>query len=49
MRGHEQGSCRVSVRRASLHEALVFGLPYRIFVCLLGLAIAMLSVAGVCI
>jgi len=30
-----------------LHIANVFGLPYRIFVCLLGLAIVMLSVTGV--
>lgn len=32
---------------ASFHMADVFGLPYRIFVCLLGLAITMLSVTGV--
>ncbi len=32
---------------ATLHEANVFGLPYRIFVCLLGLCIVMLSVTGV--
>jgi uncharacterized iron-regulated membrane protein len=31
----------------ALHEANVFGMPYRIFVCLLGLAITMLSVTGV--
>jgi uncharacterized iron-regulated membrane protein len=30
-----------------LHMANVFGLPYRIFVCILGLVIAMLSVTGV--
>ena len=30
----------------TLHEANVFGLPYRIFVCVLGLAIAMLSLTG---
>lgn len=30
----------------TLHEANAFGLPYRIFVCVLGLAIAMLSVTG---
>jgi uncharacterized iron-regulated membrane protein len=30
-----------------LHMANVFGLPYRIFVCVLGLVIAMLSVTGV--
>lgn len=31
----------------ALHEANVFGLPYRIFVCILGLSVAMLSVTGV--
>jgi len=31
----------------SLHEAWVFGLPYRIFVCVLGIVIAMLSYTGV--
>ena len=31
----------------ALHMADVFGLPYRIFVCVLGLVIAMLSVTGV--
>jgi uncharacterized iron-regulated membrane protein len=33
----------------ALHEANVFGLPYRIFVCVLGLVIVMLSVTGVII
>lgn len=33
----------------ALHEARVFGLPYRIFVCVLGLAIVMLSVTGIVI
>jgi uncharacterized iron-regulated membrane protein len=33
----------------ALHTAKVFGLPYRIFVCVLGLAIVMLSVTGVVI
>lgn len=33
----------------SLHEANVFGLPYRIFVCVLGLLTVMLSVTGVII
>lgn len=33
----------------ALHMGNVFGLPYRIFVCLLGLAIVMLSVTGVVI
>lgn len=33
----------------ALHMADVFGMPYRIFVCLLGLAIVMLSVTGVVI
>lgn len=32
---------------AALHMANVFGLPYKIFVCLLGLVITMLSVTGV--
>jgi uncharacterized iron-regulated membrane protein len=32
---------------AELHRANLFGVPYRIFVCLLGLAIVMLSVTGV--
>ncbi len=31
----------------ALHRADVFGLPYRIFVCVLGLIITMLSVTGV--
>ena len=31
----------------ALHMASVFGLPYRIFVCVLGLLITMLSVTGV--
>ncbi|MCQ8116273.1 PepSY-associated TM helix domain-containing protein [Methylomonas rosea] len=34
---------------AALHMADVFGMPYRIFVCVLGLAIVMLSVTGVVI
>jgi uncharacterized iron-regulated membrane protein len=33
----------------ALHMANVFGLPYRIFVCLLGLAIAILSITGIVI
>ncbi|NOV31669.1 PepSY domain-containing protein [Methylomonas sp. ZR1] len=33
----------------ALHMANVFGMPYRIFVCLLGLVIVMLSVTGVVI
>jgi len=33
----------------ALHEANVFGLPYRILVCVLGLAIVMLSVTGILI
>ena len=40
---------RASIRRAPLHDALVFGLLYRIFACLLGFAITMPSVAGACI
>ena len=31
----------------ALHEANVFGMPYRIFVCALGLAIVMLSITGI--
>jgi uncharacterized iron-regulated membrane protein len=31
----------------ALHDANVFGQPYRIFVCILGLAITMLSVTGI--
>ncbi|MBE7527139.1 MAG: PepSY domain-containing protein [Burkholderiales bacterium] len=34
---------------AALHMANVFGLPYRIFVCVLGLVIVMLSVTGIII
>jgi uncharacterized iron-regulated membrane protein len=30
-----------------LHQAWVFGLPYRIFLCVLGIVIAMLSCTGV--
>jgi uncharacterized iron-regulated membrane protein len=30
-----------------LHEANVFGMPYRLFDCVLGLLITMLSVTGV--
>ena len=33
----------------ALHMANIFGLPYRIFVCVLGLVIAMLSVTGIII
>lgn len=39
----------ITVWLAALHMANVFGLPYRIFVCLLGLTIVMLSVTGVVI
>jgi len=31
----------------ALHQGEVFGLPYRIFVCMMGLVITMLSVTGV--
>ncbi|NOS96499.1 MAG: PepSY domain-containing protein [Methylotenera sp.] len=34
---------------ATLHEANVFAMPYRIFVCILGLAMVMFSVTGVII
>ncbi len=33
----------------ALHMAQVFGLPYRMFVCVLGLVITMLSVTGIVI
>lgn len=33
----------------ALHVANIFGLPYRVFVCLLGLVIAMLSITGIII
>jgi uncharacterized iron-regulated membrane protein len=39
----------VSTWLEALHEADVFGLPYRIFVCALGLAIVMLSITGIII
>ena len=39
----------VSAWLQALHEASVFGLPYRILVCALGLAITMLSVTGIII
>ena len=39
----------VSSWLSALHKANVFGLTYRIFVCMLGLAITMLSVTGVII
>ncbi|MCI0423710.1 MAG: PepSY domain-containing protein, partial [Acidobacteria bacterium] len=31
----------------ALHQGQVFGLPYRIFVCTMGLIVAMLSVTGI--
>ena len=43
------GTDRVSTWLQMLHMAGVFGLPYRIFVSLLGLAVTMLSVTGVLI
>ncbi len=43
----EHSGDTVSTWLAALHMADVFGLPYRIFVCVLGLAIAMLSVTGI--
>jgi uncharacterized iron-regulated membrane protein len=33
----------------ALHMANVFGMPYRVFVCLLGLVVVMLSITGVII
>ena len=44
--GQHSGNTFTNWLRA-LHMADVFGLPYRIFVCLLGLIITMLSVTGV--
>lgn len=44
--GHRSGAT-LTTWLVELHMANLFGLPYRIFVCLLGLAIAMLSVTGV--
>jgi uncharacterized iron-regulated membrane protein len=43
----EHASSTVTAWLKALHMALVFGLPYRIFVCALGLVITMLSVTGV--
>jgi len=43
----EHSGNTISTWLYALHTADVFGLPYRIFVCALGLAIAMLSVTGV--
>ncbi|MGD9658116.1 MAG: PepSY-associated TM helix domain-containing protein, partial [Methylocystis sp.] len=44
--GHRSGTT-LTTWLVELHMANLFGLPYRIFVCLLGLVIAMLSVTGV--
>ena len=44
--GEHSGNTVTNWLRA-LHMADVFGLPYRIFVCVLGLIITMLSVTGV--
>ena len=43
----EHSGNTVSEWLRALHTADVFGLPYRIFVCVLGLIITMLSVTGV--
>lgn len=45
----QHGGNTVSNWLYALHMGNVFGLPYRIFVCVLGLAVAMLSVTGVVI
>lgn len=42
-----QGGVTLTTWLVALHTANLFGLPYRIFVCVLGLAIATLSVTGV--
>ncbi|MBI5011420.1 MAG: PepSY domain-containing protein [Methylocystis sp.] len=44
--GHRSGTT-LTTWLVELHTANVFGLPYRIFVCALGLVVAMLSVTGV--
>lgn len=44
--GHRAGNT-LTTWLIDLHTANIFGLPYRVFVCLLGLAITMLSVTGV--
>lgn len=44
--GHRSGTT-LTTWLVELHTANLFGLPYRIFVCVLGLVIAMLSVTGV--
>jgi uncharacterized iron-regulated membrane protein len=44
--GHRSGTT-ITTWLVELHTANIFGLPYRIFVCLLGLLIAVLSVTGV--
>ncbi|HXW70657.1 MAG TPA: PepSY-associated TM helix domain-containing protein [Methylocella sp.] len=43
----ERSGNTVSAWLSALHLANVFGLPYRIFVCMLGLVITILSVTGV--
>jgi uncharacterized iron-regulated membrane protein len=43
----QYGGNTVTSWLAALHMADVFGLPYKIFVCLLGLVVAMLSATGV--
>ena len=44
--GHRSGTT-LTTWLVELHTANLFGLPYRIFVCALGLVITMLSVTGV--
>ena len=44
--GHRSGTT-LTTWLVELHMANLFGLPYRIFVCAIGLVIAMLSVTGV--
>lgn len=46
--GYRSGTT-ITAWLVALHTAEVFGLPYRIFVCALGVLVAMLSVTGVCI
>lgn len=45
----QYGGNTVMAWLAALHMGHVFGMPYRIFVCALGLVIVMLSVTGIII
>jgi uncharacterized iron-regulated membrane protein len=43
----KRGGAAVDAWLFDLHTAQVFGTPYRVFVCILGLVIAMLSITGI--